>query len=251
MPKQHTPSPTCFVFSITEMESYPDGTTPLSQHDLKGLMQVARRALALSAFSPANVDPLILLAGPKLIVRMVMSPSAPASMVPGDVHTLCTDALTTLNRSAAELKRNAKQGKPLPIKAVAPDKNIVNLLRALASDDEEFTSPVTFESQGSEQLLPVLTPADFTAAGDETAQRQTGTFRIVGLIRGDKSHAHQLVLAGGVRIDLPTTAYWSWANVHDVLDYETTITGTLARDSISNPWSISKDSKIVRSPPLF
>lgn len=251
MHQQHAAKLTCFVFEFTEMTSLPDGTTPLHQKDLKELIQAAKRALALCAFSPADLDPLVFLAGPKLIVNMVPSLSAPANMDASDVHTICTDAVTKLNQIAAKLKHNAKQGNPLPIDVVTPAKKIVNLLRALASDGEEVTSTVTLESRGSKQSLTVLKPGDFTAAGDETAQRKTGNFRIIGLIRGEKNGAHQLVLAGGVRIELPGTPSWSWGKIHDVLDYEATMVGTLIRDSVGSQWSISSDSHVERQPPLL
>jgi hypothetical protein len=243
--------PTRFEFPLTEKANRAGQHLLLTKADVKELPIVARQVLALLEFLPSVLEPTTSLEGTFIVVHVLPSSSAPANMTISDVHDICIDALSSLGIAANDIKSNAGRTNPLPLNAVVAHKGAYNLLRALANGNDELQHGITLKSRGLAQQLPVLTPADFTSADSETNQRKTGTFRIVGLIRGDNEGTHQLVLAGGLRVALPRTKRWTWVQIHDVLDYEASVAGTLIRESIGDPWSLSDETHIERQPPLF
>ncbi|MEY2152961.1 hypothetical protein AB7849_18795 [Rhodanobacter sp. 115] len=242
---------TRFEFPLTEKSNRTGQRLLLGKADIKELPVIAKCVLALLEFLPNVLEPTISLEGSCILVYVAPSLSAPANMTANDAHATCIDAVDTLTMTATEIMHNSERAKPLPLNAVVTHKNASSLLRALASGDEGRQFSAKLKSFCAEIPLPILTPAEFTSADPETNQRKTGTFRVVGLIRGDQGGGHQFVLGGGLRVNLPGTSRWKWTEIHDVLDYEAHMVGTLIRESASDAWSISDDTHIQRQPPLL
>lgn len=238
-----------FVFAVAAKEDPVGRLMRLTRADVKNLPQIAKQVLAVCEFIPAALQSEIFLDDGRLKIQVKSSPSA--SLTPDEIHAICINAVNALNRTAAEIKHNAERPEPGPLNVVSPNKSALTLLKFLSDGGEEIRPPPALQSQGREYLLPVLSPADFTSTDAETTQRKPGTFRIVGLIRGEDQGRHQFVLARGLRVQLPKVSKWTWGQIHDVLDYEASLVGTLSRESAGDAWTVSDDTHVERQPPLF
>ena len=242
---------TSFTFPITEKADRIGWLVKLTYADVQNLAQLGKRVLALCEFLPDSLQSEILSDGAQFLVRVASAPSALVALTPDEIHSICVNALSVLTGAATEITRNAERPEPRPLSVVSPNKRVLSLLKMLSSGSEETRPPATLRSQEQEYLLPILAPADFTSTDAEATQRKPGVFRIVGLIRGEEQGKHQFVLAGGLRVDLPKSPRWSWSEIHDVLDYEASVVGTLIRESAGDAWSVTDDTHVERQPPLF
>lgn len=228
-----------------------DHPSSVSDKDLRKLGQIKNLVLALEAFLPADLCSTRELVGAHIRVYISPSPTSPANMGIGEVHNICLELLTALERAAADIKNNAERPRPLAMDVIVPNKKTVALLSALASTNTESTHPVKLASQDGDRSFPALSMDTFTAAGDDVVRRKTGTFRLVLLERGDRAGTHRFGFPGGAKALVPNTPKWQWREIRNVLSSETMLSGTLLRPSGTGEWTIDDDASLTAQKDMF
>jgi hypothetical protein len=245
---------TTFIFPIAEKTERVGEPVHLTYSDLQRLPGITKQVLACREFLSTFLEYDIFCDGSQVEVRVRSLRSAKSASLPltlGEIDSVCVRALDNLARVAADIARNAQQPSPRPLGEISPDKRTLTLIKALSSERVEGRPAPRLCSQGREYQLPILAPADFTSTDTEATQSKEGSFRIIGLVRGEEQNKHEFMLEGGSRVLLPKTASWAWGKIHDILDYEGCILGTLIRASASDAWSVTDDTELVRQPRLF
>lgn len=219
----------CWEVSVSTNEPI-DGKYVLTQSDLDRLSIGTKFAIKLKVALPAEVEAIVTLSLPKLQIYLVPSETAPKTFGLQDCLSLADEIVTGMFTVASECRKNAAAAKPLPLTKVVTVPCLLPVLKALVGNGKKDELEISFTGTQGIRRLPKVSPVDFTAGAEASADKVVVKRRAVVGLFYDRRKCIVAVFIADVaeRVLLPDG--WTWEQVKKFLDEETSASGTMRRE---------------------